>query len=128
MTQFQWLWLAYIVFATSLLVFALERSVRKINMSLSLSRGRFIPTPAILCIASMFLYVVAPPKDPDVGSSLADPVLLLGLLAMFFLPILVAVPAKTFPAYIPVCWGTYLLWSIIVFWPFMLFCGVPLQG
>ena len=127
MTRFQWLWFGYIVTATSLLMFALERSVRKMGKSLSPARGRLIPLPAVLCIASMVLYVAFPPKDPYVGESVSSPVLLLGLLAMFLLPVLVAVPARQFATYIPLCWGTYLLWSIVVFWPFMLLCGVPLQ-
>jgi hypothetical protein len=76
----------------------------------------------------MLFYVAFPPKNPYTDSSfLSDVFLLFGLLAMFFLPLLVAVPAKTFPRYIPACWGAYLLWALVVFWPFMLRCGVPFQ-
>ena len=65
-----------------------------------------------------------PYEDNDpIGNAL----IVFGLVSLFILPVIVASPIKSFWRHIPAVWGFYMAWIGFVFFPYMLYCGVPLQ-
>lgn len=122
------IWFLYVVISTVSLILLLEKCIRKRTTKLNAIQKAFIALPAVFLLGNMVTFVIFNSKNPyEDTDPIGNGLLLLGFVAFIVLPVIVASPLKAFWKYIPVTWGIYITWIFFVYFPHMLFCGVPLQ-
>lgn len=118
------LWFGYVVLTTLVLVLFLERRIRVRTSGLNTLQRAFIAFPAVSLLGSMVTYVIFHSQNND---PITNALLLAGLISIIILPITVASPIRSFWRHIPAVWCLYGAWFFFVFFPHMLYCGVPFR-
>jgi hypothetical protein len=123
----KFLFLLYIGSASVGVIALVELSVRESCGKLNLFRKIFVCIPVFLLMSSMIFYILDDKSFKSENRFFTDSTLFLGLFSILILPFVVATPLRKCWNCIGPCWGLYIFWFIFAFFPYMLFCGVPLQ-
>ena len=123
----QIIFLAYVGLLSACLIALIERSIRFHCGKLTIRQRVFTCLPTILLLFSAIFYLWDILSSKTQEGFITNATLVIGLLSIMILPFAVATPFKKCWACMPSCWGLYILWIFIVFYPLMLVCGVSFR-